>query len=55
MSDEKEAKLSEDELKQVAGGKPPAVKVVVKPTRPIGPWPTIDGLKGESTDSEHKD
>jgi len=56
MSDEPEIKgkeLSKDELKQVAGGKP--VSPVVKPTPPP-PNNTIGGgLKGESTDNDHRD
>jgi hypothetical protein len=41
LSDEKETKLSEDELKKIAGGADRNMQ--------------IDGLKGESTDSDHKD
>jgi hypothetical protein len=41
LSDKKENKLSEDELNKVAGGADRNLQ--------------IDGLKGESTDSEHKD
>jgi hypothetical protein len=37
-----DAPLPEDELKKVAGGKPDL-------------YLQIDGIKGESTDSEHKD
>lgn len=57
MSDEPEIKrkeLSEDELNQVAGGTP-AVTVTVKKPTPPPTWPPIDGPKGESTDSDHKD
>jgi hypothetical protein len=53
MSDEKETKLSEDELKQVAGGKPAVMVTVKKPQ--ITTWPTIDGLKGESAEKGHQD
>jgi hypothetical protein len=50
MSDEpeiKDGKLSEDELKQVAGGKPAATVAT--------PALKIEGIKGESLDDKHKD
>jgi hypothetical protein len=53
MSDEKETKPSQDELKQVAGGKPAAKDLSPEELSKVAAG--ITGLKGESTDSEHKD
>jgi hypothetical protein len=52
MSDEKETKLSQDDLKPVAG-KPAAKELSPEELSKVAAG--IDGLKGESTDSQHKD
>lgn len=60
MSDEKETKLSQDELKQVAGGKPPAKELSTEELHKVtgGAYEVflkIDGIAGESVDDKHKD
>jgi type VI protein secretion system component Hcp len=60
MSDEKETKLSQDELKQVAGGKPAAKELSPEELHKVtgGAYDAflkIDGIPGESTDDKHKD
>jgi hypothetical protein len=53
MSDEKETKLSQDDLKPVAGGKPAAKDLSTEELSKVAAG--IDGLKGEWTDRDHKD
>jgi hypothetical protein len=55
MSDEKETKLSQDELKQVAGGKPAEKELSPEELHKVtgGAYDAflkIDGIKGESKD-----
>jgi bacteriocin-like protein len=56
MSDEKETKLSQDELKQVAGDKPAAKELSPEELKQVTGGIMIgDGIKGESLDDKHKD
>lgn len=61
MSDEKETKLSQDDLKQVAGGKPTAKELSPEELHKVAAGASvdyflkIDGIDGESMDEKHKD
>jgi len=56
MSDEKETKqLSQNELKEVAGGEPAAKELSPKELNKVTGGLKIDGIPGESTDDKHKD
>ena len=60
MSDEKETKLSQDELKQVAGGKPAEKELSPEELHKVAAGANvdyflkIDGVDGESSDNKHK-
>jgi hypothetical protein len=61
MSDEKETKLSQDDLKQVAGGKPAPKELSPEELHKVAAGASldaflkIDGIDGESADTKHKD
>ncbi len=60
MSDEKETKLSQDDLKQVAGGKPAAKQLSPEELHKVvggsvDYFLKIEGVPGESLDDKHKD
>jgi hypothetical protein len=60
MSDEKETKLSQDDLKQVAGGKPAGKELSAEDLQKVAGGAAvdyflkIDGVDGESSDDRHK-
>jgi hypothetical protein len=55
MSDEKETKLSQDELKQVAGGKPAAKELSPEELNKVTGGLNFGDIKGQSTEDKHKD
>lgn len=60
MSDDKETKLSQDDLKQVAGATPVAKDLSPEELKkvaggaPVDYFLKIDGVDGESTDDRHR-
>jgi hypothetical protein len=60
MSDEKETKLSPEELRQVAGGKAAAKELSPEELHKVAAGANvdyflkIDGVDGESSDNKHK-
>ena len=55
MSDEKKTKLSPDEVKQVAGGKPATKELSPEELNKVTGGLKIDDIPGESLDVNHKD